>query len=391
MQLNSIILIRLTRWFVMFALAASLLLAQGNGGATVRAPSAGDDVWARVVALHKSAVVPILGATGPASTAKSTPSAVTPPSAASVTPQSKTAEQKKTEVLARANSFRAVAQAAKEFHAQYPSHANAHAARKLEALAGIEGIVADDKTHEAAALKTADDYRKNKTIFAADRFEVAHAVERLHLVRANGGKPWHARPNESEAMTDRLRKEFGDSPHVQGGYLAIAEGADCENSGEIAAKVLQMRPTPEARYQAQRIFDRWKLIGQKLDLPLTATDGRAFRLGQVAGPRTVVYVWEGGRDPKGPIGLKGPAKAAPPGTQWVYLSLGAFTPVAADAKARGTPAGIYCVEPLGMRSPIAEQFKISSLPWVCVLDATGTVVGFGKPSELPALLTRNKR
>ena len=343
-----------------------------------------DAAWASISALSRTA-------TAPAPSSVVVIPGASPIATNAQGPIPKTPVQIVTEKETRAMAFRQVSQAAKDFHTQYPTHANAAAARKLEATAGIEGITDTNKVHELAALKTADDYRKNKSYFAGDRFEVAHAVERLHLSRSNGGKPWHARPNESEDMTDRLRNEFGDMPHVHGSYLAIAEATDCENSGDIAAKVLQMRPAPEARYQAQRIFDRWKLIGQKLDFPLTTTDGRAFRLAQVVGPRTVVYVWEGTRDPKGPIGLKAPAKGAPSGTQWVYLSLGAFNPIPADAKARGTPTGTYCVEPLGMRSPVAEQLKISSLPWVCVLDATGTVVGFGRPSELPALLTRNKR
>ncbi len=348
-------------------------------------PVTGDAAWANISALSRTAVTP---APSPAVAVMPSPIPAVP-----VTPRpaAKTPVQIATEKGNRALAHRQVAQAAKDFYAQYPTHTKAAAARKLEATAGIEGITDTDKVHERAALKTADDYRKNKSHFAGDRFEVAHAVERLHLGRSNGGKPWHARPNESEDMTDRLRKEFGDIPHVHGSYLAIAEATDCENSGDVAGKVLQMPVSPEVRRAAQRLYDRWKLIGQKLDFPLKTADGKAARLAQFSGARTVVYVWDGVRDPKGPVGLKSAANVAPPGTQWVYVSLGAFTPKAGDAKSRGTPTGAYCVETLGYASPLAEQLKISALPCVYVLDASGTVTGFGKPSELPSLLMQGKR
>jgi len=347
-------------------LSAGVVATAAFAQPPAKPPLAGDAAWANVSALGRKAV-----ATAPGSSSKAPAQAATD-------------KQK------RATDFRRVSQAAKEFYTQHPAHPNAAAARKLEATAAIEGISDGDKVHEQAALKTADDYRKNKAVFAGDRFEVAHAVERHHLVRKNGGKAWHARPSASEDMTDRLRVEFGDIPHVHSSYLAVAEAADSEYSGDVAAKVLQMRASPAVRRQAESIYERWRLLGRKLDLTLATTDGKALRLDQVTSPRTVIYLWEGHRDPKGPAGLKAAGQSAPAGTRWIYVSLGAFTGKPADIASRGTPAGTYCVEPLGMRSPLVEQLRISTLPMVIVLDATGAVVSFGKPADLPSLLSRER-
>ena len=38
---------------------------------------------------------------------------------------------------------------------------------------------------------------------------------------------------------------------------------------------------------------------------------------------------------------------------------------------RGNPAGTYCVEATGMRSPLVAQLKFSRLPCVYVLDEKG--------------------
>lgn len=294
----------------------------------------------------------------------------------------------KAEKQVRLDAFRQAAQSAKDFRTQHPNDPNAPAAKKLEALAGIEGIGDDDKGQEIAALQTAADYRNDKTNFISDRFEVAHAVERLKVSQKLGGANWLSSPIEAETMVDRLREEFGEFPGVHGSYLTVAEAGTCDSAGDLARKLMSLPVEPEVRASAERIYRRATLIGTKVDLQLTLAGGKATRLSQLDGDHTVLYVWSPDRDPKGPSGLQPIKKRVPGDTRWIYLALGNYSPDAVDPKRRGTPVGTYCIEPSGWKSPIVETLQVTQLPYVYIFDAHGVLTGFGSVEEIPALLTR---
>lgn len=380
-------------------------------GATVLPATSGPTPSAAVGATATAAgPVATSGPAGGAGVAPPAPGA--PGAAVSVSvpfaPSAATLTEARARAVARAQSSRQTAAAARDFYTRFPAHAQAAAARKWEALAGLAGIT-NDQAHEAAALKTAGDFRVNQAHPIADRFEVAHAVERFHVGRKIGGRHWLSAPFESEGLADRLRMEFGHLPEVYGNYLAIAEHTQCDHSRDLSRRILQMPAPAHVKAAAQRVFERANLMGKPLDFPLTTTAGKATRLsslaGATAGARTVVVFWDGPRAPAGPAGLHPYVKNAPPNTQWVYISLGAWTrpPSIRDGngsaigvghgkqappaiRANAAPPGTYCVEPLGLRSPLVAQLKLSQLPFVCVLDEKRQLNAFGRVDELPALL-----
>ncbi|MGH7947305.1 MAG: hypothetical protein ACREF9_20220 [Opitutaceae bacterium] len=299
----------------------------------------------------------------------------------------RTPEQIRATEKERALRFRAVAKAAKEFHVPFAVHPKTGYARKLEALASLEGITADDPANRSEALKIAGDFRNDKRNAAADRFEVASAMERGELSRKLGGRSWYGNAIEAEIMGDRLRKEFGERPEVYGFYLNIAENGSCFNSGDVATKILQLNPSAGIRASAQRVLDRWNMIGRPLDLPLRKADGAATSLGAMAGRRTVVVVYSSERDPAGPPGLGDFRKLPPAAVNWVYIALGA-------APGQGTQLnaivpGTLCVETLGLKSAVARQLKVSRLPAVYVLNEKKALFGFGRIDELPWLLAKS--
>jgi hypothetical protein len=370
-----------------------------GAGATAGSTDA-DRAWAAVVALRQAPVAPVVAAPSVGA-----PSAPALPVQIPFTPPAAAVAQSKAQVAARALAQRQTATAAKDFHARFPSHAQAPAARKLEALASLAGITDDDKVHETAALKTAGDFRANKAHPVADRYDVAHAVERHVVGRKLGGKSWLSAPFESEGLADRLRTEFGHFPGVYANYLNVAQQTQCDHGRDMARRILQMPAPAHVKAAAQRVFDRANLMRKPLDFPLKPVAGPATRLatltGAGGGKRTVVVFWDGVRMPAGPPGLYPYVQKAPPNTSWVYISLGAWTPPSPAAKgkananakagppalkASAAPPGTYCVEPLGLRSAVAQQLKISSLPFVCVLDDQKNLNAFGRVDEIPALL-----
>ena len=353
--------------------------------------SAADQAWTAFTNLQKSAATPAAAGQGVSASA-----------------------QVQAQKTAQAQSARQVAAAAKDFYTRFPSHAEAAKARKQEALSALAGITDDDLSYETTALKTAGDFRVNKANPIADRFDVAHAVERHTVGRKLGGKSWLSAPFESEAMADRLSGEFGHFPGVYANYLHVAEHTTCDHSRDVARRILQMPAPAYVKAGAQRALDRALLMQKPLDFQLTTVDGAPTRLsilaGSGTGQRTVVVFWEGSRTPAGPPGLHPYAKSNPANTRWVYVSLGGWTkPVATTPSAPGkgnanglgngnspsatltvrtstAPPGTYCVDHLGWKSPLVAQLKISQLPFVCVLDDKKNLNAFGRVDEIPALL-----
>lgn len=323
----------------------------------------GDTAWSNVVELGKAAAAP------------------------NSTLAPRTTETIRTEQKARAEKFREVAKGAKDFRSQYPQHANAAQARKLEALAVLEGMTSDDPAYFSEALRIATDYRNDKRNAASDRFEVASAIERGELSRKLAGRPWFANAIQAEMLADKLRREFGELPEVYGFYLAAAEHGSCFNSGDVAIKILQATPPAGIRASAQRVYDRWKLIGKPLDLALTRNDGVQTSLGALAGKRTVVVIYAGDRDPAGPSGLQAFRNAPPTGVNWVYVAVGAIA--RQSTISTPVPGGTHCVEPLGLKGEVAKRLNVSKLPAAYVIDGKKTLFGFGRIDDLRWLLAKS--
>ncbi len=297
------------------------------------------------------------------------------------------AETFKAERDARANKFRQLAQSANDFAAQNPGHAKAREARKVEALAGLEGIVVDDVAHERTAVATAAAYRADKGNPASDRFEVAHAMDGRAISKKIMGRPWHSHAPMAEDMMDRLRVEFGHRPEVYGGYVSLAEHADCDNARDVALKIMQSPAPPFAKTAARRLLERYALVRQPLDFPLTPVQGKATTLAKEAGKTTVVVLYDGIRSPAGPPGLHDYKKNPRPNTQWIYIAIGTPPPLAKGAKPWQKPPGLDCVEALGTKSPLYAQLKLTQLPAVFVLDEAKKLSAYGRIDQMPWLFT----
>ena len=343
-----------------------LLLAQ-HARAAQATPA--DDAWTNVNNLARSAAA-----------AKTSPSTIVAASRAE-------AATRKAERDERAQKFRATAQSAKDFYVQNPTHPKAAEARRLEALAGLQGITPTDKTHERAALAVAAAFRANTANPIADRIVVAHAMESREIGKKTLGRPWFTNPVLAEMMLDRLQLEFGPQPEIWANYLSLAENTYCDAGRDAAYRVVQSSYAPEStKAAARKILTRYTLVRKPLDFPLTPTQGRPTTLVELAGKTTVVCFWDGAKHPEGPPGLHDFRKNVSPDTKWIYVSLGALGSLQKGSKANPAPAGTTCVEPLGWRSPVASKLQITQLPYVFVLDEKKQLSAYGRIDEIPALI-----
>ncbi|MDP3072042.1 MAG: hypothetical protein Q8N18_17250 [Opitutaceae bacterium] len=297
----------------------------------------------------------------------------------------------KAEKNQRAHNYRAAAQGARDFAAQYPEHGKAGEARKTAVLAELEGTLSGDKTHERAAVAAAAAFRSDKANPVPARYEVAHAMDRRDVSKKILWRPWYAHTPLAEQMLDRLHAEFGGIPEVYAGYLALAEHTNCDNGRDVALKLVQSSAPAATKAAAQRLLDRYALVRQPLDFPLVPTQGPRTTLAQLAGKRTVVVFYDGTRSPAGPPGLHDFRKNPTPDTRWVYIALGTPAALAPGKKPNAAPPGTLCVEPLGLRSPVAAQLRLNRLPFALVLDEQKRLSSYGRIDELPWMLSTTHR
>jgi hypothetical protein len=140
------------------------------------------------------------------------------------------------------------------------------------------------------------------------------------------------------------------------------------------------------RAAARQVLERHALVRQPLALTLTPAGGRPTALERLAPERTVLCFYDAERQPLGPPGLHALAERPPSRVGWIYVAVGRPAPVPKGARVRPRPNGMLCLEPAGWRSPVVSTLRINQLPYAFVLDERQRVSGYGRVSEIPALL-----
>lgn len=283
-----------------------------------------------------------------------------------------------------------LAKQAKDFYTKNPTDPRNAQARKIEVKAALASVGTGNKSMEQDALTRAAAYRVNVANLREDRFEVAVEMEMLKL-RSRGSKGRSSLESEKEKIADGFRGEFGDIPEVVGFYTGIAAKADMHTANRIATKLLEMRLSSHMKAEVEAITSRYGLVGRPLFLRLTKAGGEKFELpGATPAPSpTVIYVWAAGKTPPAdPFAALAEHKGKiARDTRWIYLSFATAPAQLAEAARKVPFPGTLCVEAEGSRSAVAERLKVRSVPMVFVINRQGVLTGYGRPDELPALLS----
>jgi hypothetical protein len=283
--------------------------------------------------------------------------------------------------------LRGLEERAREFHVRFPQHAQAASARRLELLTGLRAISEKDKDHKRRVLAGVAAFRRDPAIPVAARFAVAHAMESRELSKQILGRPWFVNPVRAEMMLDRLRAEFDEAPQVWAGYLALAENTYCDAGRDVAHRIVQSEYAPEStRRAAQRILERFSLVGRRFDYVVTPRQGAPTTIPQLAGRTTIVCFWDGVRQPEGPPGLGRFAQSPLPNTRWIYVAVGEPAETPKGKRRANAPPGTTCVEAKGWRSPLVKRLQITRLPYAFVLDDQARLSGYGGLEEISQLI-----
>jgi hypothetical protein len=302
----------------------------------------------------------------------------------------KTAFELESDIAQQTALCRNAAQLARQFHIQNPGHPKANEARKLEAIFAIRGVVYRDTTQENAAIALAKSFRDNLTFAAADRAEVALAMDRLSLsIKARNGEV-KRQASEWEKLADSLRVEFGLQPVLQSYYLQLARDATSENAARIAAKVSEATELPPAaKREAQSIIERTSLLGTVIGLKLPRFGGGDVDLAERQEKVTAVVIFPVSK-PESLVELKR-LKAAPKGSQIVFLALGGNTSEAAAAYERLPIPGTMCHAAEGRAAlSVVEKLRVgrAPVPFAYIFDRDGKLSAFSRIPDLASLVIK---
>ena len=282
---------------------------------------------------------------------------------------------------------KSAAQSAKEFYIAYPTDPRVPAAKKLEAASLLKAVSPAAADRDQAAFRVATAFVVDKTHDAKDRFEVAALlIEQQFKVQRNG-RTLADEPVAQEKAADALYAEFGAIPSSFDYYLRAIDHVDPETSSRLARKVAVSSASAAQKKQAQVALDRFALIGKPLPLALKDVDGKAVNLAS-PGKYTVLYLWSASHAAADWAALTRAKENAPSNTEWVGLALDTTAVGLAGARSKAPAQMTHCLLNLQQRAAAVSTLKARRLPYVYVLERNGAVAGYGRPTDLPALLAR---
>ena len=296
------------------------------------------------------------------------------------------ADQIKVAGLDYAERQKVAAQSAKDFYTAHPADARVPEAQKLEAASLLRSMwpLPDDRGQ--AALQAATAFVTDQRNATKDRFEVAALLfAQQHKIRTNGG----ALQDDAaayEKTAEMMQREFGDIPEVFDYYLGVADASDPETGIRAARKIVQSTALARTQKQAQVVIDRYALIGLPLGVELADGRGRSVDLRRPGRP-TVIYVWSAKHGENEWAALVRARRAVPENTQWIFVALDTTASEQAAVMTKIPVRGIHCLLNDGQRAAFAKELKVRRMPYAYVLGRSGALAGYGRPADLPELLT----
>lgn len=277
---------------------------------------------------------------------------------------------------------------ARSFYANYPSHARANHAKKMEVLARLSALAlgADDSGGQTRAA--ADSYRNDKRNPVEERYEVALAAECLNVPSSGGASAGGL--SSQERLAEKLFSEFGSILQVNQHYASLLRTADAATSARVLAKLNQRTLPDDLKKDVQRAQAVALRLGKPVELTLTTLDGKKIDFSQSTAVTVVCFwnVWAGPRD----IPLLGVNKGKVAGSvNWIYVGLGGTAPTLASLGSFTPFPGVHCHDPAGLAGAAAATLAMQQSPAVAVLGPRGKLVGSGSFDQLPALLMEASR
>ena len=271
------------------------------------------------------------------------------------------------------------AEKARDFYTRFPKHENAAEARQQEHSLLSAAVQLGDTNRLALLQKLEAERLKDPTLSEDDRLE----LRLQQLQRTALADPSTNRTSvlaEMEKGVRALQKEFPKRSEVFAVALSVAENWLAENepdkSRALATEVAKSEAEPELKEAARGLLKKVERLGQPLALKFIALDGREVDLQKLKGKVVLVDFWATWCRPclaELPNVKAAYEKLHPKGFEIVGISFDQDKAALERLVTRekiGWPQH-FDDNPDG--NPFGEQFGISSIPTMWLVDKKGVL------------------
>jgi len=267
---------------------------------------------------------------------------------------------------------------AKDFYTKYPTHAKAKEARGMEMqLLGVAVQLGD--TNRQAQLDALQEKRLSDPTLPADEKFNLRAQQIVKMLMDDGATNRSPVLEKAEKAIRDLQQEFPKRDETHELLLMVAQGYldvdDAQKARAITEDVAK-KASGDAKEQAQAQLRKLDLIGKPLDLKFTDLGGKDVSLKNYAGKVVLVDFW---------ATWCGPCRAALPEVKEIYAKYHAkgfeIVGISFD-KDKDTLAKFVADENmdwpqyfdgLGWENKIGQNYEISSIPTVWLVDKKGSL------------------
>lgn len=286
---------------------------------------------------------------------------------------------------AEISRLKSASAAAHTYAANYPTDKHTADAKRIEITALLEAAQLGAQDVAPSAVSGGTAFRADHTNPVHDRFEVAVAMQALSFSAANP----HTRVIDSgaayQSAVDALHTEFGDIPEVFAKYLELIRTADSATATQVAQQLQAMNAPAAIKAEASQVAGRAALMGAAIDFSKLVSGAKAADLQNPIGP-TIVYFWNAGAGYSDLDILARFRTTLPSGSRLVYVGLGGTAVTAPDTAAHIPAPGPEYFDAKYFSGALATYLHVRETPYVFVLNRSGTLSGFGRVENLPALL-----
>lgn len=275
-----------------------------------------------------------------------------------------------------------------KFQAKHPDHAAAKEAKRREALTLLQAWQAGDESREPRRKQLVADLRKDLSLPARQRSEVAAFSENIGVEKRANLSP-AARLAAYEEVARALVVEFPDLPDAYEALVQIAKDSPDERAPQIVKDVLAWERTPAAiKKEARAIADRYSLLGKNIAEPTRLVFAQNNPFSNALGSRLVVYTWSSQHAPS-IARAKELAAQLPAQTKLIGVCLDQrdLAPAKARAQAEALP-GEQIYDWLGRRGEVAEALGAVDPGLIYLVDAKGVIRSVSAQRDLTAALAQ---
>lgn len=270
-----------------------------------------------------------------------------------------------------------------QFYTSYPTDPNAAEARRREALSLLYASRLGDTADAARTAALVTTVRRDSTLPAAEREEVAALSDNFGVAQQTG----LARADRLlafENVARGLQAEFPTVPAGSESLVQIAEASADDHAAVVAQEIINGSASDAVKTQAQILLRRLALKGRSVSDIANSALGPGNAVSEAAGHPLVIYTWAS-TAPASLATAKQVAALAPAGSNLIGVCVDFGDLTRAKALGANLP-GAQLYDPLGFMGRLTGRLELSRPGLVYLADAKGVLLSVSAQNDLKSAL-----